>query len=185
MNRVPEWEAGAVREGTAREGTRLRQILIKSQCLLRVCAYKGGRPIPCQARLCCQVLSTSLPELLALGCQFHRLSAISGISQEDRFSLSAGISVLEKSSAGDRAIEPSRSEGSTPGGLIHSGSIGLNQPAQGWGRLQGRPCFFTILLIFIWQSTKLCALVIPMPIFMLLAMQLESMVHGPCREYYN
>ena len=50
------------------------------------------------------------------------LPAVSGISQEGRFSLSAGSSVLEKNSADDRTIEPPRSEGSTPGGFIHSGS---------------------------------------------------------------
>jgi hypothetical protein len=27
------------------------KFLIQAQCLLRVCAYKGGRPIPCHARL--------------------------------------------------------------------------------------------------------------------------------------
>lgn len=35
-NWVPEWEAGDIREETAREETRPRQI--KAQCLLRVCA---------------------------------------------------------------------------------------------------------------------------------------------------
>jgi hypothetical protein len=59
-----------------------------------------------------------------------RLLAISGISQEGRFNLSAGSCILEKSSAGDR-IDPSRSEDSTVGNFIHSGKIGLSQPAQG------------------------------------------------------
>jgi hypothetical protein len=69
------------------------------------------------------------------------LSAISGISQEGRFNLSAGSSILEKNSAGDRTIEPSRLEGSTLGGLIHSGSISLIQPAQGWGWVLLLPAF--------------------------------------------
>jgi hypothetical protein len=100
---------------------------------------KWGGPSPATPgflMLCCQVVSTSLPELLALGRQFHRLSAFSGISQEDKFSLSAGSGVLEKSSVDDRAIEPSRWEGSTLGSLIHSGNKSLNYPAQGWGRLE-------------------------------------------------
>jgi hypothetical protein len=36
--------------------------------------------------------------------------------------ISAGSSVLERAVAGDRAIEPSRSEGSTLGNLLLSGS---------------------------------------------------------------
>ena len=63
-----------------------------------------------------------------------RLSAISGISQEDRFSLSAGSSILEKSTGG-RTLALTRLEDSTLGGLILSGRTGLSQPAQGWGRL--------------------------------------------------
>ena len=42
--------------------------------------------------------------------------------------------------AGDRTIEPSRSEGSTPGGLILSGSKVCISLLQGWGRLQFLPC---------------------------------------------
>ena len=63
-----------------------------------------------------------------------RLSAISGISQEDRFSLSAGSSILEKSTGG-RTLDLTRLEDSTLGGLILSGRTGLSQPAQGCGRL--------------------------------------------------
>ena len=63
-----------------------------------------------------------------------RLSAISGISQEDRLSLSAGSSILEKSTGG-RTLDLTRLEDSTLGGLIHSSRTGLSQPAQGWGRL--------------------------------------------------
>ena len=102
-------------------------------CLLRVCAYKGGGPSPAMPgflMLCCQVVSISLPELLALGHQLHRLSAITGISHEDRFSLSV-VAV--------RKWQSNRTEAFTPGGLIHSGSIGLNQPVQGWERLQSSP----------------------------------------------
>lgn len=40
------------------------------------------------------------------------LPAVSGISQEGRFSLSAGSKVLEENSTGDRTIEQSRWEGS-------------------------------------------------------------------------
>jgi hypothetical protein len=82
-NWVPQWEAGAVREEREKKGDQDR-FLIKAQCLLRVCAYKGGGPSPDMPgflMLCCQVVSTSLPELLALGLQFHRLSAISEIGR--------------------------------------------------------------------------------------------------------
>jgi hypothetical protein len=50
------------------------------------------------------------------------LPAVSRISQEGRFSLSAGSSILEKNSADDRTIESSKWEDSAPGGLIHSSS---------------------------------------------------------------
>ena len=44
------------------------------------------------------------------------------LSLEYLKNLSAGSSVLEKRSTGDRTIEPSKSEGSTSGGLILRGS---------------------------------------------------------------
>ena len=72
--------------------------------------------------LSCKVVSTSLSELLALSFQVYRLSAISGISQEDRFSLSVVEVSWRRAVAGDKTIKPSRSEGSIPGGLILSGS---------------------------------------------------------------
>ena len=91
-----------------------------------------AHPLPRQVSLC------FVAKLLALGhqwtgCQSPSYHLISGISQEDRFSLSAGSRILEKSSAGEGKIDLSRSEDSTLGGLIHSGRTGLSQPAQGWG----------------------------------------------------
>jgi hypothetical protein len=56
-NWVPEWEAGAVWEKTAREIMEAKTYFCsRHQSLLRVCTYKGGRPIPCQSILdaCCQ-----------------------------------------------------------------------------------------------------------------------------------
>ena len=48
-----------------------------------------------------------------------------------------------RAEAGDRTIKPSRSEGSTPGGLILSGSKVCISLLQGWGRLQvGRERFW-------------------------------------------
>jgi hypothetical protein len=54
--------------------------------------------------------------------------------QKDRFSLSAGSSILEKSTDG-RTVDITRSEDATLGGLFHGGRTGLSQPAQGRGRL--------------------------------------------------
>ena len=53
MTCVPEWEARAVRERkrSAREEMRPRQMLIKAQCLLKFCAYKGGKPMSCRSTL--------------------------------------------------------------------------------------------------------------------------------------
>jgi hypothetical protein len=49
MNQVhPERQSGAKREYGEKDMSP-RQILIKAQCLLRVCAYKGGEPIPCRS----------------------------------------------------------------------------------------------------------------------------------------
>ena len=61
------------------------KVLIKAQCLLAVCAYKGGKQ--------------------------H----------------------LGEEQQSDRTMKPSRLEGSTLGGFIHSGS--LNQPAQRLGEV--------------------------------------------------
>jgi hypothetical protein len=82
-------------------------------------------------------VAISLPALLAVGCQLPSCQ----LSQEflrKAGSASQQVAVTWRRAAGDRAIEPepSRSEDSTLGGLIHSGSIGLSQPAQGWGALQ-------------------------------------------------
>ena len=44
---------------------------------------------------------------------------------------------MEKRSTGDRTIEPSKSEGSTSGGLRLRGSKARISLLQGWGRLQG------------------------------------------------
>jgi hypothetical protein len=122
VNLVTGWEAWAVRE----ERWEKTDFCSKTQGLPRVCAYKGGRPIPCFLILCCQVVSTSLPELLALG-QFPDNSTGYQLSQEYlRETGSASQQVAEQQSssaaAGDRTIKPSRSEGSTPGSLTHSGS---------------------------------------------------------------
>ena len=76
--------------------------------LLRVCAYKGGRPIPCQSILdaCCQPVGGSA------GCCLWNIS---------RASQQVAVS-WRRAAASDRTIEPSNLEGSTPGGLILSGS---------------------------------------------------------------
>jgi hypothetical protein len=44
VNWAPEWEAGAGREGTV-ERKKETKVLIKVQCLLAVCAYRGGKPL--------------------------------------------------------------------------------------------------------------------------------------------
>ena len=51
-NWVPEWEAGAVWKETVREIMEAKTCFCsRPQSLLRVCAYKEGRPIPCQSIL--------------------------------------------------------------------------------------------------------------------------------------
>jgi hypothetical protein len=94
---------------------------------------KGEGPFPTMPGSSCfvvKLLELVLPELLALGHQSPGCKLISGMSQEDRFSLSEGSGVLEKSSGG-RTIDLYRSEDSTLGGLIHNGRTGLRHPAQG------------------------------------------------------
>ena len=82
-------------------------------------------------------VAISLPALLAVGCQLPSCQ----LSQE--YLRNAGSTSQQVAASWGRAeqvmgdrIDLSRSEDSTLGGLIHSGSIGLSQPAQGWGALQ-------------------------------------------------
>ena len=56
-NWVPEWEAGAICQETAREIMEAKTFFCsRPPSLLRVCAYKGERPIPHQSIVdaCCQ-----------------------------------------------------------------------------------------------------------------------------------
>jgi hypothetical protein len=76
--------------------------------LLRECAYKGDGPSPSSPFL------VSGASLWAT-CRIESSSGISG-------GFSAGSSVLERAVAGDRTKEPARSEGSTLGNLLLSGS---------------------------------------------------------------
>jgi hypothetical protein len=82
-------------------------ILFKASQLLRECAFKGEGPSPTSPFL---VSGASRLAMCRLGCS----SGIRG--------LSAGSSVLERAEAGDRTIEPSRSESLTLGNLLLSGS---------------------------------------------------------------
>lgn len=85
---VPEGEAGVL-WGAGRILRPRRNTDQGPRVYLKVWTYKGGRPIPCHARLlklCHQAVSTWSP-----GCCLFR--NVSG----DRFSLSVGSGVLEKS----------------------------------------------------------------------------------------
>ena len=107
-NWVPEWEAGAVWKETVREIMEAKTCFCsRPPSLLRVCAYKGERAIPCRSILdaCCQPVGS------ARCC----LQNISRASQQVAVSWRRAV-------AGDRTIESSRSEGSIPGVLIFSGS---------------------------------------------------------------
>ena len=77
--------------------------------LLRVCAYKGGRPIPCQSIL--GAWSQPVGDVQDRMC----LQNVSRVSQQ--------VAESRKSAAVvDITIEPSKKEGYTSGDLVFSGS---------------------------------------------------------------
>ena len=78
--------------------------------LLRNCAYKGGRPIPRQSIL--GVWSQPVGNVQVRTF----LQNISGASQQVAVSWKRAV-------AGDRTIEPSRSEGSTIGNLLSGSKV--------------------------------------------------------------
>ena len=117
-NWVPEWEAGAVWERMSREIMEAKTCFCsRPPSLLRVCAYKEGRPIPCQSILgaCCQPVGDLLDAVSEIISRATQQVAVS----------------WRRAGAGDRTIEPSHPRWS------HSQwQQGQSQPTQGWGRLQ-------------------------------------------------
>ena len=94
----------------------------RPKSLLREYAYKGEGLSSCQSIL--GVWSQPVGDMQDRMCLWN----ISGASQQVAVS-------WRRAAAGERTIEPSRSESSTPGDLILSGSKVCHQPASSWGRL--------------------------------------------------
>ena len=88
----------------------------QSPMFTKILAYKGGKLISHRytINVCHQPVS-NLSDSTSLARRCQSLLSLESLS------LSAGISVLEKKSNGDRTIESSRWEGSRSGGPILSG----------------------------------------------------------------